>query len=817
MTSAGNGTVSGGGTYDEGSKHEISATAAEHYHFVQWNDGNTSNPREITVTEAKEYTATFAINTQPITITIPDEGGTVTGVVSGNSYPEGSEQTIEAVHAEHYHFVEWSDHITDNPRTITVGTSNVYTPIFAINTHKLLWNFDGGTPSGSYTEANNTLAYGSTITYPTTVTRDGYQLSGWSSSPSGNPETMPDEDLTITALWVKTYTITFMNFDNEEWRECWSGPFAEGAEIVYGGEEDPQRPSTNQYEYTFIGWTETGATGVEGEVLTSLGTASESCTKTFYARYSKEEVEYDIKWINWNGDLLDSSTRTYGYTPLPEYGGDAPTRPTTDGQMYRWIGWDNQDEAIAAGKEVTFTAQFESITELVATAENPIEITENTTVNVTIVKVKGNLTVEEGSMLTTEDLILEASNDDSGNILDVNRVQLKVNGHAYFDYNFDVDPWHWSAFGVPFVINLDDVAPYKLGDPEHPLVLGTDYDIVYFDGVERAKNGPKKNSWKYVEYNEHTLTPGVLYMIAFNKPVGHVGVVRFTFTKTSTTDINYTDDIPLTITGEGIYDNWNGIANPRMFHALLSAGVEECQVHDGGAIGKDGYDLYDMKDKKFFVGKAAFVHVPSGQSAMSAEVATNQGEIAPKAPRRAKAQTSTARYDVQIAPLDGEKADRIFLLADEEKQDEFAIVADIVKMGVSPVRAQMWVDKYGEKLCKNTATMINNQAVYPLGISVPNAGEYEIYINERPEEDAVLYLTFDGRPIWNLNYGPYTANLEKGTTQHYGLLLVRRNVPTDIDPVQATEQSSAQKLLIDDKVYIFRNGAVYTITGQTIK
>ena len=801
----------------------LSATADSYYSFTSWSV--TAGENAVTVTNNQftmpdadvTISATFTRNTQPITITIPDEGGTVTGVVSGNSYPEGSEQTIEAVPAEHYHFVEWSDHITDNPRTITVGTSNVYTPIFAINTHKLLWNFDGGTPSGSYTEANNTLAYGSTITYPTTVTKDGYQLSGWSSSPSGNPETMPDEDLTITALWVETYTITFMNFDNEEWSECWSEPFAEGAEIVYNGPE-PTRPSTNQYEYTFIGWSETAVTGAEGEVLTSLGTASESCTKTFYARYSKEEVEYDIKWINWNGDLLDSSTRTYGYTPLPEYGGDAPTRPTTDGQMYRWIGWDNQDEAIAAGKEVTFTAQFESITELVATAENPIEITENTTVNVTIVKVKGNLTVEEGSMLTTEDLILEASNDDSGNILDVNRVLLKVNGHAYFDYEFNTDPWHWNAFGVPFVIDLDEVAPLKEKTASLNILGSDDYDIIYYDTEERASNGPSKNCWKYIDaQSEHKLYPGKLYMIAFDKHVGHVNVLRFT--KASGATIDYNEDVELITTGEkGGNNNWNGIANPKTFHALLGAGVTECQVHDGGAFGNDGYQTYDMDAKKFIVGKAVFVQVPNHQDPVVVNKADDESEIAIKtAPRRAKTQTNAERYDVQIAPVDGEMADRLFILADEDKAEEYIIVADLAKAGISPVRAQMWVEKYGEQLCKNTATMINNQAVYPLGISVPNAGEYEIYINERPEEDAVLYLTFDGRPIWNLYYGPYTANLEKGTTQHYGLLLVRRNVPTDIDPVQATEQSSAQKLLIDDKVYIFRNGAVYTITGQTIK
>ena len=163
--------------------------------------------------------------------------------------------------------------------------------------------------------------------------------------------------------------------------------------------------------------------------------------------------------------------------------------------------------------------------------------------------------------------------------------------------------------------------------------------------------------------------------------------------------------------------------------------------------------------------------------------------------------------------------DCMFLLADEEKVDEYVIVADLAKMGVSPVRAQMWVDKYGVKLCKNTASLLNNQANYPLGIAVPATGEYDIYINEQPDEDAVLYLTLDGKPIWNLSYGAYRATLETGTTSRYGLRLVKKspNVATGIEETTIENGKQIRKVLVDDKVYIIRNGFVYTIDGQMVK
>ena len=53
------GTVSGSGEYAFGTVATITATPNEGYRFVSWNDGNTDNPRTITVTEDATYIANF--------------------------------------------------------------------------------------------------------------------------------------------------------------------------------------------------------------------------------------------------------------------------------------------------------------------------------------------------------------------------------------------------------------------------------------------------------------------------------------------------------------------------------------------------------------------------------------------------------------------------------------------------------------------------------------------------------------------------------------------------------------------------------------
>ena len=56
------GTVKGEGNYPAGAKINIMATPNTGSYFQQWNDGNTDNPRTITVTGDATYTAIFAAN-----------------------------------------------------------------------------------------------------------------------------------------------------------------------------------------------------------------------------------------------------------------------------------------------------------------------------------------------------------------------------------------------------------------------------------------------------------------------------------------------------------------------------------------------------------------------------------------------------------------------------------------------------------------------------------------------------------------------------------------------------------------------------------
>ncbi|MBR5984677.1 MAG: T9SS type A sorting domain-containing protein [Bacteroidales bacterium] len=128
------GTVTGSGVYPAGALARISATANNGFVFTSWNDGNTENPRYITVTSDATYIANFAdistVTTYTITVLSANESyGTVVG---GGTYAEGTIATIAAIANSGYVFVAWNDGNSENPRQVPVIANATYIASFTI-------------------------------------------------------------------------------------------------------------------------------------------------------------------------------------------------------------------------------------------------------------------------------------------------------------------------------------------------------------------------------------------------------------------------------------------------------------------------------------------------------------------------------------------------------------------------------------------------------------------------------------------------------------------------------------------------------------
>ena len=128
---------------------EISATPNYGYHFVSWNDGDTSNPRTISVTEDKTYQAILAKNIYNIIKTVD----VVQGTINGPSQAEYLDNiTLIVVPNYGYHFTQWSDGTIDNPRSIIVTQDTIIAAEFAYDrtgtcgrNMALIWSYDPAT------------------------------------------------------------------------------------------------------------------------------------------------------------------------------------------------------------------------------------------------------------------------------------------------------------------------------------------------------------------------------------------------------------------------------------------------------------------------------------------------------------------------------------------------------------------------------------------------------------------------------------------------------------------------------------------------
>ncbi|MDR1203676.1 MAG: T9SS type A sorting domain-containing protein [Tannerellaceae bacterium] len=192
------GTVNGSGTYPENASIVMIANPNSGYRFVQWNDGNTNNPRIVMITQDTNFVAEF----EEIMIyhLIVSAGNPAMGIVTGEGYyPENTPVIITATPNNGYRFIQWNDGNTQNPRTITIIRDTSFTAEFEVIMYTVRVtanNASMGEVSGGGTYAANTTA---TIT---ATPYSGYRFIRWNDGSILNSRTITvTQDITYTALF----------------------------------------------------------------------------------------------------------------------------------------------------------------------------------------------------------------------------------------------------------------------------------------------------------------------------------------------------------------------------------------------------------------------------------------------------------------------------------------------------------------------------------------------------------------------------------------------------------------------------------------
>lgn len=292
VSPAGKGTVFGGGTYNENDNIRLEATPATGYHFDRWSDGDTQNPRNITVTGNATYTAIFKANKCTIV-------GVASPVGSGSFIPPsisddyGTDVMITAKPSAGYVFKMWADNHSPNPtRMITLTSSGNIIGIFEeIPIPKYNITVLSSDDNYGFVDPSGTTQYeeGTEIQIKAEA-NEGYRFVSWND---GNTE----ELRTIIVTGDATYTAIFTPDSSEEYIISAICEPIEGGRVTGVGSYPEGTPVTleaiaNQ-GYTFIGWwlDDKEASGV-GSIMELVANENQTWT----AKFEQSEIPPDI----WN-------------------------------------------------------------------------------------------------------------------------------------------------------------------------------------------------------------------------------------------------------------------------------------------------------------------------------------------------------------------------------------------------------------------------------------------------------------------------------------------------------------------------------------
>lgn len=204
------GSVSGGGTFYEGTTATFTATPNVGYRFIGWSDGVTSASRSIYMYADTTISANFEYIDYIITAV---SGNSLRGSVDGtDTVHYGGVVTLTATPNEHYTFQYWqkNDGSTygENPLTITVATNGSYTAYFAAEQHSVSVYSDGGgmVRIGNSGNTGN-YDYFSQLTLTATANGNNAFLR-WEDGNTFNPRTVTiTSDTTYTALFLNGTTV----------------------------------------------------------------------------------------------------------------------------------------------------------------------------------------------------------------------------------------------------------------------------------------------------------------------------------------------------------------------------------------------------------------------------------------------------------------------------------------------------------------------------------------------------------------------------------------------------------------------------------
>ena len=245
----------------------IAANPTDCNRFKQWSDGNTDNPRTLTLTRDITLTAEFEA---PKYYTVKIYGDMLSGIYEQEEYcstywidfyynsslqltmREGTSISVRE-DGGCGTFLGWSDGVTDNERTITITSDTTISSRFDVATYSVSITADeggyleNGNIEFEFNECNRDWIYTCAYAY------DGYYFAGWSDGNTSQCiDIYPDTDINLVAQFApKKQVQLLLGVDNAS-KNMGS---VSGSGIYYSGDYVTITATPNA-GYHFVEWSD---------------------------------------------------------------------------------------------------------------------------------------------------------------------------------------------------------------------------------------------------------------------------------------------------------------------------------------------------------------------------------------------------------------------------------------------------------------------------------------------------------------------------------------------------------------------------------
>ena len=337
------GTVTGGGSYNQGASCTVTATANTGYTFTNWTEnGNvvSSNANyTFTVTGNRTLVANFQLQSYTISVSAnPSNDGTVSG---GGQYNYGQSCAVTATANTGYTFTNWTEggNVVSSNANYTFTVTNNRT-LVANFTQQYTINVSADPTNGGTVTGGGQYNYGQSCTVTATA-NTGYTFTNWTengnvvSSSANYTFTVTSNRTLVANFQLQSYTISVSANPSN------GGTVSDGGHYDYG--QSCTVTATPADGYTFKMWTENGC-----QVSTNANyTFSVTGNRTLVAQFQAQGYTISISANPTSGGSVTGGG-TYFY-------GASCTVTATANTDYTFTNWTEDGNVVSTNANYTFT------------------------------------------------------------------------------------------------------------------------------------------------------------------------------------------------------------------------------------------------------------------------------------------------------------------------------------------------------------------------------------------------------------------------------------------------------------------------------